>query len=162
MPTNQLVIYNRLLELLHGTPARNIASIRAVFNRDFVEGPVITFYKLPILPRPTEDSSPIEQLFWHLTTVEVDNRVKKRAFDTNRALRIHWIKHHLITRVHNTLYFKVKDENRVYILDQDEKYLVVLDPSRAKNAFYLLTAFHLGDSGFRKVLKKYEKRGEAM
>src|SRR5262245_12076523 len=115
MPTNLLISYNHLLEMLHASQAQNVASIRGVFNRDFVNGAQIVFRNLPILPRPAQDMSPIDQLFWHLTTVEVDPAIKKRAFDGERSVRIHWIKHHLVNTVYNTVYFTVTDEKRVYI-----------------------------------------------
>jgi len=162
MPTNLLIAYNRQLELLHASHAQNLTSIRGVFNRDFVTGSQIVFRSVVIMPRPSQDMSPIDQLFWHLTTVEVDSATKKREYEMDRSLRIHWIRHHLERSVENTIYFKVTDESRVYILDKSERYVVVLDPSRAKDAYYLLTAYKLGDSNYKKILKKLERRGELL
>lgn len=162
MPTNLLIPYNQLLEMLRPSQAQNEASIREVFNRDFVNGAQIVFRTLPILPRPAQDMAPIDQLFWHLTTVEVDPATKKRAFESDRSVRIHWIRHHLVNNVNNTVYFTVTDENRVYILDKTERYVVVLDPSRVANAYYLLTAYKLGDSNYKKIMKKLERRGQPL
>jgi hypothetical protein len=52
------------------------------------------------------------------------------------------------------------DGNRTYIYDKDEFYVIVLEPMRKKNEYYLLTAYYLDgkDKVRDKMLKKYRRR----
>ncbi|WP_143072804.1 hypothetical protein [Parapedobacter indicus] len=103
----------------------------------------------------------MDRVFRHLTTVVVDQAVKKREFETARSIRIHWVKHHLEERKQDVIrVFTVLNENRVYVLDVTERYVVVLEPLRKLQAFFLLTAYHLEDSRYRNLMNKCEKRGK--
>ena len=99
---------------------------------------------------------------FYLTRVVVDEKTKKREFESERAIRIHWIKHHLERHhtLNNVLTFKVEDEKRVYLLDKSERYLIVLEPLRNEEAYYLLSAYKLLPSNYKKIMKKYEKRSK--
>jgi len=52
------------------------------------------------------------------------------------------------------------DGTRTYIYDKDEEYVIVLEPMRKKNEYYLLTAYYLEgkDKARAKMMKKYKKR----
>jgi hypothetical protein len=163
MPSNLLKVYNQLLELLYPSLHQNIQSIRKVFNRDFIDLLQIHLRTIPILPTTAEGEDTMDRLFRHLTTHITDERTRKREFETDRSVRIHWIRFHLEEKAPDKIIiFKVADENRVYVLDKAEKYVVVLEPLRNKNAYYLLTAYHLQPANFKKIMKKYEKRGEPL
>lgn len=164
MATNLLKKYNQVLELLYRTDYENVASIKNVFYRDFnIEKPLL-FNDKTIQPTPADGEDKIERLFNHLTRKELDYTTKKREFDSERAIRIHWIKHHFLNwkALNHIISFKVPDENRVYILDKTEKYVIVLEPLRQIEAYYLLTAYKLLPSNYQKIMKKFEKRGEVI
>jgi len=164
MPTNLLKTYPGLLELLYGSHHENVNSIKNVFYRDFnTENPII-FNAKPIQPTPSGGEDKIERLFNHLTRVIVDEKTKKREFESERAVRIHWIKNHLtkIININHVFSFMVKDENRVYLLDKNEKYIIVLEPLRDENSYHLLSAYKLLSSNYKKIMTKYEKRGETI
>lgn len=161
MPSNLLKIYNKHLEMLYGSMAQNIASLRAVFNRDF-SGANFLFKDHPIKPTTAENGEDsMDRLFRHLTTVIVDQATKHREFEVERSIRIHWIKH-LIMNWHNNniVIFKIPDENRIYLLDKNEKYVIVFEPLRNGTAVFLLTAYKLEPSRYKNLMRKYEKRGQ--
>lgn len=60
------------------------------------------------------------------------------------------------------LLFSVKEPEgyRTYFYDKDEKYVVVLEPLRTKDEYYLLTAYYLTGSDAKrdKIMAKYKKR----
>jgi hypothetical protein len=58
--------------------------------------------------------------------------------------------------------FSVAEPNgtRTYIYDKDEQYVIVLEPMRKKNEYYLLTAYYIEgkDKARDKMMKKYRRR----
>ncbi|KAA6311727.1 hypothetical protein EZS27_037205 [termite gut metagenome] len=60
------------------------------------------------------------------------------------------------------LVFSVAEPNgtRTYIYDKDEFYVIVLEPMRKKEEYYLLTAYYLDsrDKARDKIMKKYKRR----
>ncbi len=163
MPTNLLKEYNALLDWLYADFWENIRSIYRVFARDFIEKAPVLFNGQVVHPLPTDGGEQMERQFEHLTTVVVDKATNKRSFDQQRAIRIHWILHHLMMKKSvNLLLFFVPREQRVYILDRDEKYVIILEKFRKESDFFLLTAYLLEDDSFRKILKRYEREGEIL
>jgi hypothetical protein len=151
MPTNLLKVYSALLELFHSNLSDNILSIRKVFDRDFVDNTPVSFKGKHILPSPAEGQNTLDRLFSLLTTVVDDKETKKRYFESDRAIRIHWI----VFQINSCKEcFYLKDEDRIYILDNAQRYVVILQPLRNGMAYYLLTAYHLRDSSYRKICKK--------
>ena len=105
----------------------------------------------------------MQTLFTHLTTKIVDPGTKKRDFDMHRSCRIHWIKFHMEQQKHDKmLIFSVHEPKgyRTYIYDIDEKYVIVLEPLRKVNEYYLLTAYPLRgkDAKKDKFKKKYKRK----
>lgn len=49
---------------------------------------------------------------------------------------------------------------RTYIWDKDEDYIIVLEPLRNKDEYYLLTAYHMEgkDKARNKMTKKWKRR----
>ncbi len=159
MATNLIRNYNQLLELIYRSQAENVQSIRNVFLRDF--GAPMQFNNCLIQPTQADGQDTMDRLFNHLTRVVVDEKTNKREFESERAIRIHWIRHLFrnYQGLNHILTFQVTDEKRVYLLDRNERYVIILEPLRNGNAYYLLSAYRLLDSNFRKIMKKYQKRG---
>lgn len=164
MATNLLRVYNQLLEFIYQSENDNLTSIRRVFNRDFIENAPLIHKGKILLPTPNENGEDtMDILFRHLTTKTIDEKTKKRSLDMPRAIRIHWIRHHLLETIPENLEISfVQDEKRVYILDTVARYVIILEPLRDNISLYLLTAYNLEDSNYRKIKKKIEKRGTAL
>jgi len=47
---------------------------------------------------------------------------------------------------------------RTYIYDKAEKYVVILEPYRNKDEYYLLTAYHLTGRNNKKIENKYKRK----
>jgi len=121
------------------------------------------FQTKQINPTTKEGELPMETLFTHLTTVMNDAGERKREFDIHRSNRLHWVRHHIEEhKKENMLVFSIKEPegNRTYIYDRDEKYVIILEPLRIKNEYYLLTAYYLmgKDEKRDKIEKKFKRR----
>lgn len=163
MPYNLLRKYNELLEIASFNENQRTNSLKGVFNRDIANNTQFTFQAKPINPTPKDGEIPMETLFSHLTTIIIDKETNKREFDIHRSIRLHWIRHHAEQRKkENMLIFSVKEPegNRTYIYDKDEKYVIILEPLRNKNEYYLLTAYYLmgKDEKRDKMGRKYKRR----
>lgn len=93
----------------------------------------------------------------------IDKTTRKREFDRHRAERLHWVSFHLEKKKEeNLLIFSVEEPEgiRTYIYDKMEEYVIILEPLRKKQEYYLLTAYKLtGKDGKRdKIMKKYKRR----
>ena len=163
MPFNKLKIYNQLLDLIGLGERERVISLKGVFNRDFEEN-TPTFLQKEIHPTPREDGEiPMETLFRHLTTEMTDKVTRAREFEMDRSVRLHWIRFHLNQKKKtNMLLFSVREPEgiRTYYYDSDEKYVIILEPLRNKNAYYLITAYFVKgkDAKRNKIEKKYKRR----
>jgi hypothetical protein len=157
MPANLIKTYNQLLDLLYPTFKKNLESIRKVFDRDFTPGD-ISFNTYPVSPAPKEGQDKMEILFSHLTTEVIDEATRKRTFEQSRAVRLHWVRYHLEESKQFNAY-EVDEDNKVYIVNKAEKYVVILEWLRNKTRFYLLTAYPLYPNNYKKILTRLEKRG---
>lgn len=165
MPFNQIKRYNQLLELKTLNPIQKKRSLQLIFDRDITNNLSFKFNKKQINPTPIDGEIKMKTLYTHLTTVITDKKTRKREFDNDRAIRLHWIKYHIDTsiRTKNTiLIFSVKEPEgkRTYIYNKAEQYVIILEPLRTKNEYYLLTAYHLRgkDAKRNKFEKKYRRR----
>ncbi len=163
MAFNLIKNYNQLLELDSLNESQRKVSLAKIFNRDFVDGNQVVFNQKPITPTPLDGVIKMDTLFTHLTTVIVDKVTRKREFDQHRAVRLHWVKYHLEGNKDDNMYlFSVKEPDgyRTYLYDEEEKYVVVLEPLRKENVYYLLSAYHLKgkDAERDKIMSKYNKR----
>ncbi|MFN8437646.1 MAG: hypothetical protein U0V72_08400 [Cytophagales bacterium] len=163
MPFNLLKKYNELLELVSLNSTQIKQSLLGVFNRDIVNNSHFKFRNKQIVPTPKDGVITMETLFTHLTTVITDKNTRRRDFDIDRSSRLHWVKYHINeSKKENVLYFTVKEPEgyRTYIYDIDEKYVIILEPLRNKNEYYLLTAYYLTgkDEKRDKILKKYKRK----
>lgn len=163
MPLNQLKQYNKLLELAALNPAQRTKSLHGIFVRDITNNPSFKFKGKQIFPTPQDGEIVMNTLFRHLTTVITDKATRKREFEMDRSVRLHWVKHHIDEKKKdNMLIFSVKEPegNRTYIYDIDERYVVILEPLRKNDEYYLLTAYYVKgkDAKRDKFMKKYKRR----
>ena len=105
----------------------------------------------------------MEVLFTHLTCRENDKETHHREFELSRSQRLHWIRFHIDGGKKDDMYvFSVEEPQgkRTYIYDNTEHYVIVLEPLRKVNAYYLLTAFPLEgkDLAKNKFIVKYNRR----
>ena len=165
MPLNLLKKYNELLDIAAMNESQRKKSLKGVFDRDIMNNCNFKFRHKQINPTSAEGIDSMERLFSHLTTVITEKSTRKREFDMARAIRLHWIRHHIEERKRDNMYiFSIQEPYgiRTYIYDLDEKYVIVLEPIRdlKKNEYVLLTAYYERgkDSERGKIMKKYEKR----
>lgn len=161
MPHNLLKVYNDLLELDALSERQRISSLMGIFNRDVVPG--LTFNKKIVKPTTADGEDTMERLFRHLTTVITDHAIKKREYDRSRSIRLHWLKYHISQAKKDSMYIfstKEPEGNRTYIYDKEEKYVIILEPLRKADEYYLLTAYHLEgkDAARDKMMKKYKRK----
>lgn len=163
MPLNLLKTYNNLLELGMFSEHQRIQSLQRIFERDFIINPNLRFKAKSIQPTPKNGEIPMTTLFKHLTTVIIDQNTRERVFEMERSMRLHWVRFHIEERrVDDVLQFSVLEPEgiRTYIYDVTEMYVIVLEPLKKINEYYLLTAYHLQgkDAKRNKILQKYKRR----
>ncbi len=160
MPTNLLKIYPQLLEIDHLNEAQRAVSLRGVFKRDIEDNTDLNFRKKKINPIKKEEDA-MQILFHHLTTKIVDKRTNRREFEPKRSKRLHWIKYHIDeNKKDNMLIFSVEDPEgiRTYIFDEEQKYVIILEPYHNRQEYYLLTAYYLEGRNPEKIKRKYKRR----
>ena len=163
MPLNLLKKYNELLELVAYDEVQRIESLKRIFNRDMVENLNFSFRTKKINPTPADGEDTMDRFFRHLTTKVTDRSINRREFDMNRSNRLHWIRYHIEeSKQDNMMVFSVQESQgiRTYIYDVDEQYVIVLEPLRNKDEYYMLTAYYLEgkDAARNKMLNKYRRR----
>lgn len=173
MPLNLLKTYPQLLELGHLNEQQRTESLQRIFKRDIEENLGLNFRTKTIRPIKGEEPAMV-LLFRHLTTEKIEaedengKKYPRRIFEMDRSQRLHWVKYHLEERKkENIEVFSVeerdqkkrKDIIRTYIYDKEQKYIIVLDPQRTQQDYYLLTAYYLNkDYGERKIKKLMKKK----
>ncbi len=165
MPTNLLKTYNELLELTALSEDNRKKSLLGVFNRDIATNQNFAFRNKQIKPTPNDDEEQMSTLFTHLTCTVLDKKTRKRELDIHRSERLHWVKFHIDEcKKDDMLIFSVKEPggNRTYIYDASEEYVIVLEPLRRIDEYYLLSAYHVRgkDAKRKKFRKKYKRRLE--
>lgn len=163
MPFNLLKKYNQLLDIGSFGEHQRTESLYGVFQRDIVNNKSFSFRSKAIKPTPVDGAIKLGLLFKHLTTEVVDYVTKKREFEYHRSIRLHWIKYHIEEKKkENVLIFSVKEPEgiRTYIYDEVEKYVIVLEPLRKNDEYYLLTAYHVRgkDEKRDKFKSKYKRK----
>lgn len=163
MPLNLIKNYNELLEIGPLTRAQRHISLYGVFTRDFIQNTPLTFLNKVITPTPQDGVATMDTLYHHLTTQKEVSDKPARIFDFKRSERLHWVRFHLnFQKREGILHFSVKEKEglRTYIYDVDEQYVVVLEPLRDYNEYYLLSAYKLEgkDRKRDKILRKYRRR----
>ena len=168
MPLNQIKKYNELLDITGMSLQQRTTSLKNIFDRDItLDSKNFKFRTKQITPTPLDGEITMDTLFRHLTTVIIDKNSRRREYDVHRSQRLHWVKHHTKeTRKDKMLAYSTKEPNgfRTYIYDIEEKYVIVLEPLRRKNEYYLLTAYYVRgkDAKRNKFEKKYKRRFEEL
>jgi hypothetical protein len=160
MPFNLVKAYNQLLEVAHMLPTEREASLLRIFRRDIEDNSSFLFRGKRINPIKGE-LIPMQTLFRHLTTEIVNKETRSRGFEIQRSIRLHWIKYHVDElKNEGVLVFSVQDTDgvRTYIFDVDERYVIVLEPYRNGQEYYLLTAYYLEERNAKKIKNKYNRR----
>ena len=158
MPFNEIKEYNKLLELNHYFDEQKKELLRRIFDRDIVNNKNFKFRNKAIHPIKNVDGSlALDTLFKHLTfkSREINedgySYNSRDVFDIKRSERLHWIWYHVQE--------KGKTKIRTYIFDEDEKYVIVLEPYRKCFEYYLLSAYYLDEEyGIKNIKKKYQKK----
>lgn len=174
MPTNLLKKYPELLEILHLDDHGRNKSLRAVFDRDIQDNPNLRFKNKTVFPIKTDGEIDMHRQFKHLTCDEIkliDEHGKEytqRIFEKDRSHRLHWIKPHIdedVTKdvvVFSTLerdMKKRKDVNITYLYNKKQKYLIVLEPMRECEGYFMKTAYYLNKEwGEKEINKKFKKK----
>ena len=164
MPTNLLKIYPELLELGHLAEADRSDSLYVVFRRDIEDNPGFSFRTKRINP-VKGDGDAMQILFKHLITEIVDKQTRKREFEIQRSRRLHWIRFHVEEqKIDHMLIFSVEEQAgvRTYILDENQKYVIILEPYRNRQEYYLITAYYLEGDNIRKIRNKYRRRSDVL
>lgn len=160
MPTNLLKTYPQLLEIDHLNEAQRTTSLKGVFKRDIEDNTDFNFKTKKINPIKSEEDA-MQLLFKHLTTKIVDKKTNRREFEPQRSKRLHWIKYHIEeNKPDNMLIFSVEDPEgiRTYIFDEEQNYVIILEPYRNQQEYYLLTAYYLDGRNPQKIRRKYKRR----
>lgn len=170
--TNLIIKYAKLLEIMHLTEYARTESLRSIFNRDIQENANLKFLEKIIRPLKIDGQPSMDTLFNHLIKEEIEetdekgNMIKKRIFEKDRAMRLHWVRFHLDkNKIDNVEIFSVierdqkkrKDVTRTYVYDLEQEYVVVLEPQNSTTDYYLLTAYHLNKDWSPKSMKKKMK-----
>lgn len=161
MPLNQIKRYNNLLEIGDLSERARKTSLRIIFDRDISNNSSFTFNSKLINPTPKDGEIPMDTLFTHLTTEVVDKKTNHREFEVQRSVRLHWLKYHIDARKQEEMLVfstEEKDGVRTYIYDKVESYVIVLEPLRKKNEYFLITAYFLRGKNKFKIENKYNKR----
>ena len=168
MPLNLLKKYPELLDLSSYTEKDRTECLRKIYKRD-IEDYLLFFRQSKVYPTKNEnDETTFATHFGHLTgknfteTNENGETIKKRSFDIFRSQRLHWIKTHIEeqTGEQDILVFSNDYPSvRTYIWNKKQSYVVILEPQRKPNSYYLLTAYYLNEKGSIKQMEnKYQKR----
>ncbi|MFA7082130.1 MAG: hypothetical protein WC135_05895 [Bacteroidales bacterium] len=151
--------YPELLEILHFNQQSRDFSLRRIFDRDIQDNNNFCFKDKLIHPIKDKDGMPsMDTLFNHLTrtkTEETDQEGKtinrRVEFESDRSIRLHWIKHHIDEKIVGIDIFSITERDKkkredvikTYIYNKPKKYVVVLECQRSKNDYYLLSAYYL-------------------
>ncbi|KAA6342918.1 hypothetical protein EZS27_009378 [termite gut metagenome] len=161
MPLNILKKYNELLDIDSLNESARKKSLIGILTRDFINT-CVYFRGKSIEPTPKDGKTTMDVLFSHLITkTEESNKEKHREYDRDRAVRLHWINHHINEKSPNNIsVFSVQDakEIRTYIFDEQESYVIILEPKRNQNSYYLITAYYLRGKNIEKIKSKKKRK----
>jgi hypothetical protein len=81
-----------------------------------------------------------------------------------RSQRLHWIKNHIDGKCLNLEIFSYqdriqgKDKIRTYIYDPEKEYIIILEPLKTGNDYYLLTAYYIDEPAGKKQIRSKSKK----
>ena len=165
MITNLIKKYSDFLELDHLNDNERKKSLLGVFKQDIEDNENFKFKNKKIYPVKISADA-MQTLFTHLTCcteeVEEDGRkYKKRVYDAQRSKRLHWVRHHIDEKKKDNIEVFSSEERienrtviRTYIYDLDQNYIIVLEPQRTNQDYYLITAHYLNEAWAKKAMRK--------
>jgi hypothetical protein len=167
MSLHLIVKYPQLLELNYLNSSERKLVLKEIFDRDISLNLNFKFVGKQIRPTKKEGEAPMDTLFHHLTTREEKGKdYKKRTFEMDRSVRLHWIKTHINENTKDEI--KVfsyedrvnrKDVIRTYIFNTKHNYVIILEPQRSEKDYYLLTAYYLNEpSGKKQINNKFKNK----
>jgi hypothetical protein len=148
---------------LNGTWSEKEENLYNIFRKDF-KGKNLIHDGIKVVFDARKIEGDKEEGFWHVIT-KTDFQTKERLLDFRRAERLHWIKiiledseNELSIKRWNCL-DKRRKKIRRYLWLEKEDFVVVLEKSKNKKLYILVTAYYIeGDSTRRSLNKKYGKR----
>lgn len=164
--------YPDLLDILGLNDYQRKEILQKIFDRDITDKVPFQFRTKNIRPTKLEGQVDLDNVLHHLTSHEIDveengRKFQRRVFESDRSQRLHWLRSHIDEDIKASIEVfsaierdkkKRKDVTKTYIYNQDEKYVVVLEPQRSNTDYYLLTAYHLNKPYSEKQMKKKMKK----
>lgn len=160
MPFNKLKKYSETLDVDYMRELDREISLKGVFERDFISSGN-SYRGRNIIPTPQDGKTAMEVLFLHLTRKTESPDTRNRIYDRDRAIRIHWIKHHFCNcdAADYIEVFSVRDRDgiRTYIFNEGESYVIILEP-RGDSTYFLITAYYLQGANTKKIQNKKRRK----
>lgn len=156
---NKLKKYNGLLELDGLNVGDRNKSLSGIFQRDFIDS-TPCFRTKTVRPTPKEGKDTMDVLLHHLTTCTTNRDKSSREYDRDRAIRVHWVRHHICENSPDKLdVFSIREKTgvRTYLWDKNERYVVILEP-KDNDTYYLLTAYYVSRANWYKIENKSRRR----
>jgi len=174
MPFNLIKNYPDLLEISQYNLNERDEMLRKIFDRDIQENQDFNFREKTIYPLKTDGDIDMDTLFNHLITKQTEiedetgRRYKKRVFENDRSIRLHWVKFHIDEQKEDKIeIFSVEERDQVsrtnvlhtYIWNVESRYVIVLEVQRHQRGYFLLSAHYLNEKwGPKKMKKKLKKK----
>ncbi|MDF2451909.1 MAG: hypothetical protein K0S26_1413 [Bacteroidota bacterium] len=167
MPLNLPKKYSTLLDLAHLPEHKRTESLYSIFKRDIEENTQFKFQSKQIWPVKKDGVDTMQTLFNHLTRRDVYEDGKKtgaRSFEMARSQRLHWIKTHIEGTGGKIDVFSYKDRIRgkdiirTYIHDPSQDYIIILEPLKTGDDYYLLSAYYLNEPGGKDQINTKSKK----
>ena len=164
MTLNLIKRYSNLLEIQSLDYQQRDISLKRIFKRDIEDNTNFKYAGKPIYPVKKQGYPTMETLFNHLITKgDEGSKINSRSFDMHRSQRLHWIKHHInnsssINIFNHTDRIRGKDAIRTYLFDEEQKYIIILEPrTEGIDLYYLITAYYLDQKYGEDQIKKKMK-----
>lgn len=154
-----------------------------LFKADFLDSRPM-FDGMPVRVRVNPKYDEREEAFWHLTCRDYshgDGLPESRDPDMERCRRIRWprafIENHRVCALHSDMAGECRgvmvwtashtvrrgrSVPRVKLFQEDESYLVVLEPRRKKGYCLLITAYHVEEEWSRRKIMREAEKNEAL
>jgi hypothetical protein len=135
-----------------------LVELLTVFLNDFIYNPFeIDGLKIKVILNPSKvrDFENYPETFVHLITRK--NSVNRRVFDPHRANKLHWVKHILLNKSDDDIYYFEYEEGngsmRDYYWYKNGNFLVIMEKIRPD--YLIITSFNIDDNSQRNM---YERR----
>jgi hypothetical protein len=163
---NLTKIYSALLDFLGLSDIQRTQSLKRIFVRDIEENEYLIFKTKRVHPIKGEEPQ-MQNTFTHLTTHSIDvreengNTYKKRVYENERSVRLHWVCPHIQEGISDALeVFSVDDGDKIrtYIYNRVQRYVVILEPRKNGQTYFLITAYILESRNVLKIENKMKRK----